>query len=63
MGKVDQGVFTHWMVSHYFGRDLEKNLGTGKFLLLYLSSAIAGVAVQFMAPSRMPIGGGTAAGF
>ena len=22
MGKVDQGVFTHWMLSHYFGRDL-----------------------------------------
>jgi CDP-paratose 2-epimerase len=23
MGKVDQGVFTHWMVSFYFGRPLE----------------------------------------
>jgi CDP-paratose 2-epimerase len=22
MGKVDQGVFTHWMLSHYFKRDL-----------------------------------------
>ncbi len=22
MGKVDQGVFTHWLVSHQFGRDL-----------------------------------------
>lgn len=22
MGKVDQGVFTHWMLSHYFRRDL-----------------------------------------
>jgi CDP-paratose 2-epimerase len=22
MGKVDQGVFTHWLVSHYFGRPL-----------------------------------------
>jgi CDP-paratose 2-epimerase len=22
MGKVDQGVFTHWMLCHYFGRDL-----------------------------------------
>jgi CDP-paratose 2-epimerase len=22
MGKVDQGVFTHWLLSHYFGRDL-----------------------------------------
>jgi CDP-paratose 2-epimerase len=22
MGKVDQGVFTHWMAGHYFGRDL-----------------------------------------
>ncbi|MEA2331524.1 MAG: CDP-paratose 2-epimerase [Thermoleophilaceae bacterium] len=22
MGKVDQGVFTHWMMSHYFGREL-----------------------------------------
>jgi CDP-paratose 2-epimerase len=22
MGKVDQGVFTHWMLSHYFGRPL-----------------------------------------
>ena len=22
MGKVDQGVFTHWMLSHHFGRDL-----------------------------------------
>jgi CDP-paratose 2-epimerase len=22
MGKVDQGVFTHWVLSHYFGREL-----------------------------------------
>ena len=22
MGKVDQGVFTYWMLAHYFGRDL-----------------------------------------
>jgi CDP-paratose 2-epimerase len=22
MGKVDQGVFTHWMLSHYLGREL-----------------------------------------
>ena len=22
MGKVDQGIFTHWMLSHYFSRDL-----------------------------------------
>jgi CDP-paratose 2-epimerase len=22
MGKVDQGVFGHWMLAHYFGRDL-----------------------------------------
>jgi len=22
MGKVDQGVFTHWMLAHYFGREL-----------------------------------------
>jgi CDP-paratose 2-epimerase len=22
MGKVDQGVFTHWMLSHYFGQEL-----------------------------------------
>lgn len=22
MGKVDQGIFTHWMMSHYFRRDL-----------------------------------------
>ncbi len=49
------------VILYYFGRDLEKNLGTGKFLLLYFLSAIAGVAVQFSAPPRMPIGGGTAA--
>ena len=29
MGKVDQGVFTHWMLSHYFRRDLTY-LGYGK---------------------------------
>jgi CDP-paratose 2-epimerase len=23
MGKVDQGVFTHWMLSHHFGRPLQ----------------------------------------
>ena len=22
MGKVDQGVFTYWLLSHYFGREL-----------------------------------------
>jgi CDP-paratose 2-epimerase len=28
MGKVDQGVFTHWLLSHHFGRDL-RYLGYG----------------------------------
>jgi len=45
----------------YFGRDLEKNLGTGKFLALYFLSALGGVAAQLMAPPRVPIAGGTAA--
>ena len=32
MGKVDQGVFTHWMLSHHFGKDLSYigYGGTGK---------------------------------
>ena len=45
----------------YFGRDLEKNLGTGKFLVLYSLSALGGVTTQLMAPPRIPIAGGTAA--
>ena len=45
----------------YFGRDLEKNLGTGKFLVLYFLSALGGVTAQLMAPPRVPIAGGTAA--
>lgn len=45
----------------YFGRDLEKNLGTGKFLVLYFLSALAGVSAQLMAPPRAPLAGGTAA--
>jgi len=45
----------------YFGRDLEKNLGTGKFLLLYLSGSLAGAGAQFLGASRFPIAGGAAA--
>ena len=45
----------------YFCRDLEKNLGTGKFLLLYLLSALAGAGAQFVGAARVPITGGAAA--
>src|SRR5690242_10745932 len=45
----------------YFCRDLEKNLGTGKFLLLYFSCSMAGAGAQYLGASRLPIAGGTAA--
>jgi membrane associated rhomboid family serine protease len=45
----------------YFCRDLEKNLGTGKFLLLYLSGSLAGAGAQLLGASRLPVAGGAAA--
>jgi membrane associated rhomboid family serine protease len=45
----------------YFGRDLEKHLGPLRFLLIYFTSALAGVAAQVAGQPQLPIGGGTAA--
>jgi len=45
----------------YFCRDLEKNIGTAKFLLLFFSCGIAGAGAQAMGAPRVPVTGGTAA--
>ena len=54
MGKVDQGVFTHWVLSHYFGRDLSYigYGGTGKQVrdLLHVDDVVALVEDQLDAP-------------
>ena len=50
MGKVDQGVFTHWMLSHYFGHPLRYigYGGSGKQVrdLIHIDDLIALVAEQ-----------------
>src|SRR4051794_16280699 len=56
MGKVDQGVFTHWVLSHHFGRPL-KYLGyggTGKQVrdLLHVDDVVDLVEEQLLARDR-----------
>ena len=55
MGKVDQGVFTHWMLSHHFGRDLSYigYGGTGKQVrdLMHVDDLVDLVEEQLGAPS------------
>ncbi len=51
MGKVDQGVFTHWLVSHYFGRPLAYFGfgGTGKQVrdVLHVEDLVDLIEIQF----------------
>jgi CDP-paratose 2-epimerase len=54
MGKVDQGVFTHWVLSHYFGRPLQYigYGGTGKQVrdLLYSDDLVDLIEEQLLRP-------------
>jgi CDP-paratose 2-epimerase len=54
MGKVDQGVFTHWVLSHYFGRPLSYigYGGTGKQVrdLLYVDDLVGLIEEQLLRP-------------
>jgi CDP-paratose 2-epimerase len=54
MGKVDQGVFTHWVLSHYFGRPLRYigYGGTGKQVrdLLYSDDLVELIEEQLLRP-------------
>jgi CDP-paratose 2-epimerase len=69
MGKVDQGVFTYWMLAHHFGRPL-KYIGfggTGKQVrdLLHVEDLLDLVDEQLSAPSAwagatVNVGGGRA---
>ena len=56
MGKVDQGVFTHWVLSHYFGHDLRYlgYGGRGKQVrdLLHIADLIALVEDQLLRPDH-----------
>jgi CDP-paratose 2-epimerase len=67
MGKVDQGVFAHWLLSHHFGRSLSYigYGGTGKQVrdLLHVSDLAALVEEQLTGPeawdgSVLNVGGG-----
>ena len=67
MGKVDQGVFTHWMLAHHFGRDLRYIGfgGSGKQVrdLLHVDDLLELVARQLDAPAHwdgvtVNVGGG-----
>jgi CDP-paratose 2-epimerase len=69
MGKVDQGVFTHWMLSHHFGRDLSYigYGGTGKQVrdLMHVDDLVDLVEEQLGAPEHWAgkafnVGGGRA---
>ena len=69
MGKVDQGVFTHWMVSHYFGRPLSYigYGGWGKQVrdVLHVDDLVDLVCEQLLVPERwanatLNVGGGPA---
>jgi CDP-paratose 2-epimerase len=54
MGKVDQGVFTHWVLSHYFGRPLQYigYGGTGKQVrdLLFVNDLVDLIEEQLLRP-------------
>jgi CDP-paratose 2-epimerase len=56
MGKVDQGVFTHWMLSHYFERDLSYigYGGHGKQVrdLLHVADLVELVEDQLLRPGH-----------
>jgi CDP-paratose 2-epimerase len=67
MGKVDQGVFTHWMLSHHFGLPLSYigYGGTGKQVrdLLHVADLVDLVERQVLEPERwdgltLNVGGG-----
>jgi CDP-paratose 2-epimerase len=67
MGKVDQGVFSHWMLSHYFGRELRYIgfSGTGKQVrdLVHVDDLIDLIDDQLSRPDHwngmtMNVGGG-----
>jgi CDP-paratose 2-epimerase len=69
MGKVDQGVFTYWMLAHHFGRPLQYIGfgGTGKQVrdLLHVEDLLDLVDEQLSAPSAwagatVNVGGGRA---
>jgi CDP-paratose 2-epimerase len=69
MGKVDQGVFTHWLLSHYTGRDLKYigYGGTGKQVrdLLHVDDLVDLVEDQLRRPDHWAghtfnVGGGVA---
>ena len=69
MGKVDQGVFTHWLLSHYTGKDLQYigYGGSGKQVrdLLHIDDLIDLVDDQLIRPEHWAgrtfnIGGGVA---
>jgi CDP-paratose 2-epimerase len=56
MGKVDQGVFTHWLLSHYFRRDLRYigYGGQGKQVrdLLHIEDLVALIEDQLLRPEH-----------
>ena len=56
MGKVDQGVFTHWMLSHYFGAELSYigYGGTGKQVrdLMHVDDLVGLVEDQLLRPDH-----------
>jgi CDP-paratose 2-epimerase len=67
MGKVDQGVFTHWVLSHYFDRRLSYMGygGTGKQVrdLLHIADLVTLVEDQLLRPDHwdgatVNVGGG-----
>jgi CDP-paratose 2-epimerase len=67
MGKVDQGVFTYWMLAHYFGRDLSYIGfgGSGKQVrdLLHVEDLVELIDDQLARPDHwtgvtMNVGGG-----
>jgi CDP-paratose 2-epimerase len=67
MGRVDQGVFTYWLLSHYFGRDLRYigYGGTGKQVrdLLHVDDLVDLVDDQLQRPEHwanvtVNVGGG-----
>ena len=67
MGKVDQGVFSHWVVSHFFGRDLSYigYGGEGKQVrdMLHPDDLVALIEAQLAQPgdwagATLNVGGG-----